>query len=125
MLRFWLMNRFVYTIVGIAIVVGAWNLWRVNNDDGLIEGQVIGPDGAPVAGAKVTLSERTLLVAQPRGTAETDSDGRFVFRDHQLHRLYLEADKEGVGRAGPIEYRLYFNGENLFLHQPLRLQASS
>jgi hypothetical protein len=38
-----------------------------------------------------------------------------------MHRIYLEADKDGVGRYGPREYRLYFNGENLILARPLRL----
>jgi hypothetical protein len=40
-----------------------------------------------------------------------------------MHRLYLEADKDGVGRFGPREYRLYFNGENLILGKPLQLSA--
>ncbi len=116
-MRFWLLNRFVVTIVVVAVAVGAWNIYVANNDDGIIEGQVVGPDGAPVEGATVTLSERTLLVAQARDKATTDADGRFVFRDHRLHRLYLEADKEGEGHAGPIEYRLYFKGENMVLEE--------
>ena len=123
MLRFWLLNRFVATIVIVA--VGAWNLYVVNNDDGRIEGRVVGADGAPVEGATVTLSERTLLVAQPRGTTKTDAEGRFMFRDHRLHRLYLEATKQGAGRAGPIEYRLYFKGQNMLLDKPLRLPGKA
>jgi hypothetical protein len=125
MLRFWLLNRFVVTIVVVAVAVGAWNLYVVNNDDGLIEGRVVGPDGAPVEGATVTLSERTLLVAQPRDKAMTDTDGRFVFENHRLHRLYLEAAKEGAGHVGPIEYRLYFKGQNMILSDPLRLPEKS
>jgi hypothetical protein len=125
MLRAWLLNRFVATIVIVAVVVGVWNLYVINNDDGIIEGQVVGPDGAPVEGATVTLSELTLLVAQERGKTTTDAEGRFVFRDHELHRLYLEAEKPGEGHVGPIEYRLYFNGQNMRLDEPLQLPGQS
>jgi hypothetical protein len=125
MLRFWLLNRFVITIVTVAVLVGVWNLYVIANNDGIIEGRVVGPDGAPVEGATVTLSERTLLVAQPRGEAMTDANGRFVFENHRLHRLYLEAEKDGEGRVGPIEYRLYFKGENMLLDEPLRLSGQS
>lgn len=125
MLRFWLLNRFATTIVIVVVTVGAWNLYVISHDDGLIEGRVVGADGVPVEGATVTLSERTLLVAQPRGTAKTDADGRFIFRDHRLHRLYLEATKEGAGRVGPIEYRLYFKGQNMALDEPLMLPGKS
>jgi hypothetical protein len=124
-MRAWLLNRFVATIVVVAVVVGVWNLYVINNDDGIIEGQVVGPDGAPVEGATVTLSERTLLVAQERGKTTTDADGHFIFRDHKLHRLYLEAEKPGEGRVGPIEYRLYFKGQNMRLDKPLQLSGQS
>ena len=85
--------------------------------------QVVGPDGAAIPGATVRLSEKTLLVSQPKGQTTTDADGRFEFTGHNMHRLYLEADKDGVGRYGPREYRLYFNGENLLLGEPLQLSA--
>jgi hypothetical protein len=124
-MRPWLFNRFVATVAIIAVAVGVWNLYVINNDEGIIEGQVVGPDGAPVEGAIVTLSERTLLVAQPRDKATTDSQGRFVFQDHRLHRLYLEAEKRGEGRVGPIEYRLYFKGQNMRLDEPLQLSGHS
>ena len=119
----WLRNRFVVTFGGAALLAAIWNVYIVYHDDGIIAGQVIGPDGAAVAGATVKLSEKTLLVSQPKGQATTDADGRFRFTGHWMHRLYLEADKEGVGRFAPREYRLYFNGENLFLREPLRLAA--
>ena len=74
---------------------------------------MVDANGAPVEGATVRLTERTLLVAQPRGTATTDASGHFVFTGHQLHHLFLEASKEGAGKAAPVEFRLYFKGENL------------
>ena len=121
----WLANRFVFTFGGVAVVAALWNVYVAFNDDGIIRGRVVGPGGAPVAGATVTLSERTLLVAQPRGSATTDAEGRFAFRDHDLHRFYLEAAKEGVGRAGPIEYRLWFKRQNMVLDAPLRLSGEA
>ena len=100
-----------------------WNVYVAFNDDGIIDGRVVGADGAPVEGATVTLTERTLLVAQPRGSMTTDADGHFVFRGHDLHHLFLEASKKGEGSAGPFEYRLYFKGENIMLRAPLKLSG--
>jgi Carboxypeptidase regulatory-like domain len=121
----WLNNRFVYTFGGIALAALLWNFYVDFNDDGLIEGQVVDANGAPVEGATVRLTERTLLVAQPRGTATTDASGHFEFTGHQLHHLFLEASKEGAGKAAPVEFRLYFKGENLMLRHPLQLSGGS
>ncbi len=121
MRRSWLTNRFVITFGGAALLALAWNLYVSANNDGVIEGVIVAPDGNPVPGATVTLIERTLLVSQPRGSTTTDAEGRFAFRDHNLHRLYLEAAKEGVGRLPQREYRLYFKGQNLSLQEPLQL----
>ena len=117
----WLRNRFVVTFGGAALLAAVWNVYIVYHDDGIITGQVVGPNGEAVPGATVKLSEKTLLVSQPKGQATTDADGRFEFKGHKMHRIYLEADKDCVGRYGPREYRLYFNGENLILARPLRL----
>jgi hypothetical protein len=119
----WLRNRFVVTFGGAALLTAVWNVYIVYHDDGIITGQVVGPDGAAVPGATVKLSEKTLLVPQARGETKTDADGRFEFKGHKMHRLYLEADKDGIGRFAPREYRLYFNGENLILGKPLQLSA--
>lgn len=121
----WLNNRFAITFGTIAVLVAIWNIYIAFHDHGLIEGRVVGPNGRPVAGATVTLSERTLLVAQERGKTTTDAGGRFRFTGHALHRLYLQAEKDGVGQFGPHQYRLYFQGEDLILQAPLRLEAGS
>ncbi|MCB1491300.1 MAG: carboxypeptidase regulatory-like domain-containing protein [Rhodobiaceae bacterium] len=121
----WLLNRFVLTFGTIAVFAVVWNIYVAAHDDGIIEGHVVGPDGKPVAGATVVLSERTLLVAKPQDKTTTDAEGRFEFRDHRLHRLYLEADKVGEGHAGPVEYRLYFKGENMRLDEPLKLPGAA
>lgn len=116
-----LKNRFVLTFGSIAIAAALWNIYVALNDDGIIRGRVVDAGGAPVEGARVMLSERSLLVARPRGQTVTDAEGRFAFQGHELHRLYLEASKEGAGRARQREYRLYFKGQNLELEEPLRL----
>ena len=55
-------------------------------------------------------------------TVLTDAEGHFAFSGHRLHRLYLEASKEGSGRIGQREYRLYFKGQNMELDEPLQLR---
>ncbi len=118
----WLINRFVLTFGSVAIAAALWNIYVIFNDDGVIRGRVVDANGAAVEGANVILSERSLLVARPRGQTVTDAEGRFAFQGHELHRLYLEAGKEGVGRIGQREYRLYFKGQNMDLETPLRLR---
>jgi hypothetical protein len=120
--RSWLTNRFAVTFGGIAVAAALWNLYVVLNDDGIIRGRVVDAEGVPVEGAAVVLSERSLLVARPRGRTVTDAEGRFAFSGHRLHRLYLEASKEGSGRIGQREYRLYFKGQNMELDAPLQLR---
>ena len=100
----WLTNRFVVTFGGAALLAAVWNV-----------------ASEPVT---VVLSERTLLVAQPKGNTTTAPDGSFRFDGHQLHRIYIEARKKDIGRYGPREFRLYFKGENLDLDQPLQLAGS-
>ena len=121
----WVLNRYVVTFGGIAIVAGIWNVYVASHDDGIIEGQVIGPQGQPVAGATVILSERSLLVTEARDQVTTDGDGVFRFTGHNYHRVWLEAAKEGVGAYPQTEYRMYFKGQNTYLEDPLRLEATA
>ncbi|WP_306261185.1 carboxypeptidase-like regulatory domain-containing protein [Pararhizobium sp. IMCC21322] len=123
MVRRWLFNRFSITFGMLAVLIAFWNIYVEANNTGLIAGRVIGPDGAPVTGAIVSLSERTLLVTRPKGTAETDEDGQFKFENQDVYRLYLAAEKPGVGETSSREYRLYFKGQELVLKEPLKLVA--
>ena len=123
MVRNWLLNRFTITFGGLAVVVSLWNLYVSAHATGLIAGRVVGPDDRPVAGATVLLSERTLLVTKPADRTVTDDEGRFAFEDQDLYRLYLAAEKEGVGEAAAREFRLYFKGQELVLEHPIRLAA--
>lgn len=117
----WLNNRFTITFGTIFVLVVIWNIYIAFHDHGLIEGRVVGPNGAPVAGATVTLSEQTLLVNQQRGKTTTDAEGRFQFTGHHMHRPYLRAEKDGVGQFGPRQFPLYFEGEDLILEKALKL----
>jgi hypothetical protein len=120
----WLRNRYILTLGSLAALAIAWNIYVVRNDDGIIAGRVIDGNGRPVAGATVVLSEKSLLVTIPRAETRTNSDGTFRITGHNLHHLYLEAAKEGVGRMPPKEIRLYFKGQNIFLDKPLVLAES-
>lgn len=82
---------------------------------------MVGPDGRPVAGARVTLSERTLTTLEPRAAVETGADGVFRFAGQPAHHFALEARKDGIGVAPRSLYRRWFRGQNLRLREPLRL----
>lgn len=117
-----LLNRYIVTFGTIVIVTALWNIYVAFNDDGIIHGRVVGPDGKPVAGATVILSERSLLVTTPRDQVTTDAEGDFTFTGNQFHRVWLEASKDGVGGYPQTEYRMYFKGQNMNLDDPLRLE---
>jgi hypothetical protein len=117
----WLRNRYTLALGSIAALALSWNIYVALNNEGIITGRAVTADQQPVGGATVVLSERSLLVAVPKGRATTNEKGEFHFTGHTLHHLYLEAHKEGVGRMPPKEFRLYFKGQNLILEKPLVL----
>jgi hypothetical protein len=117
-------NRYSMTFGAIAVVTALWNLYIAFNNDGIIVGRVVGPDNRAVAGATVTLFQKTLYVAKPRDKAATDKNGAFWFRGHEAYKLWLEAEKEGLGKSPKQEYRLYFRNQNLTLDEPLRIEAA-
>ncbi len=119
--RFWLHNRYTVTLGSMALLAVLWNIYVAMNNDGIIQGRVVDSHHQPVPGATVVLSERTLLVTASRDKTETQSDGTFRFKGHNLYHMYLEAYKEGIGRMAPKEFRLYFRGQNLVLREPLTL----
>ena len=121
--RGWLINRVTVTFGVIALAVVGWNAYVAAHDDGILEGTVVGPSGEAVAGARVVLSERTLVSLAPIAATTTDAEGRFRFGRHDRHALVLNASKEGLGQSGRIEIRLYFRNQNRRLEAPLRLDA--
>jgi hypothetical protein len=74
-----------------------------------------------VAGAIVTLRERTLTTLEPRATTRTDAAGAFIFAGQNLHHFALDAQKDGVGASTRSLFRLYFRGQSFTLLAPLRL----
>lgn len=116
-----LLNRYTLTFGTLAAVAFAWNVHVSANDDGILVGQVTAADGRPVEGAEVVLAERTVVSLTPIGKTLTDANGTFRFERHNRHALVLTAAKEGIGKAGRTEVRLYFRNQNRALEQPLVL----
>ena len=114
-------RRYVLLLGLVGVGTAGWNAYVALHDDGLVEGRVVGPDGRGVAGARVTLSERTLTTLEPRATVETGADGAFRFVGQPAHHFALEARKDGVGAAPRALYRRWFRGQNLRLREPIRL----
>ena len=117
-----LLSRYTIVLGTLALVVIAWNLYVATHNHGRISGRVIGTDGQPVAGATVTLREKTLTTLEPRATAQTDGAGIFAFAGQGAHHFVLEAVKDGVGKSERAAYRRAFRGQNLSLAAPLRLE---
>jgi hypothetical protein len=118
---YWLINRVTITLGTIALVVLLWNLYVAANDDGTLAGTVVGPNGRPVPGAEVVLSERTIVSLEPIAETVTDDQGHFEFTRHDRHRVVLTASKPGIGNSGRLEVRLYFRNQNRRLDEPLQL----
>jgi Carboxypeptidase regulatory-like domain len=117
-----LLNRYTIVLGTLALVVIAWNLYVATHNHGRIAGRVVGPDGQPVAGATVTLREKTLTTLEARAAAQSDRAGVFVFVGQHAHHFVLEAVKDGVGKTERTAYRRAFRGQNLNLAAPLHLQ---
>ena len=124
MLRSVLYNRYTITFGTIALLAIVWNVYVLFNDDGIVAGRVVTSDGTPIENARVVLSEKTLLVNAPLDKTTTDADGRFKFSGHDIYHVYLEAYKDGVGRAPQKDYHLYFRGQNLHLSEPLQIKEN-
>ncbi len=124
MLRSALFNRYTITFGTIALLSIVWNVYVLFNDDGIVTGRVVASDGTPVENATVVLSEKTLLVTSPRDKTATDAAGRFKFSGHDVYHVYLEAYKDGVGRASQKDYHLYFRSQNFHLPELLQLKET-
>ena len=125
MWRSLLLNRVTITFGTIGAAIVLWNLYVLANDDGVLAGHVVGPDGRPVEGAEVVLSRQTIVSLHPLATASTDAAGAFEFGRHDEHRVVLTAAKPGVGAAPRREVRLYFRNQNYELETPLVLEPQT
>lgn len=117
-----LRHRFVAVPLAIGVAVAAWNLYVAAHDDGIVRGEVVGPDGTPVAGATVTMMEQNFTTNSDRGKTLTRADGTFEFTDNRSHNIQLRAEKAGLGRSDLVVVRLYFQAQNVTLHEPLRIE---
>jgi hypothetical protein len=120
-----LRHRFVAVPLAIAILVAAWNAYVLQHDDGIVRGEVIGPDGRPVAGATVSMMEQNFTTNSDRGKTLTRDDGTFEFTDNRSHNIQLRAEKAGVGRSDLLVVRLYFQAQNVTLREPLRIKPGT
>jgi hypothetical protein len=120
-----LRHRFVAVPLAIAVVVAVWNVYVAAHDDGIVRGAVVGPDGRPVAGATVSMMEQNFTTNSDRGKTQTRADGSFEFTDNRSHNIQLRAEKPGLGRSDLVVVRLYFQAQNVTLHEPLRIKPGS
>ncbi|MGE0314610.1 MAG: carboxypeptidase-like regulatory domain-containing protein [Lautropia sp.] len=121
MSRGWILNRFVLTFGGIAVVALCWNLYVIANDDGRLSGRVTTADGRPVEGAVVVLSKKSVVAVERVGSTRTDADGRFVFENHGQYSVVLSARKSGVGTMRRRTIALWFRNQNREIAEPLVL----
>ena len=121
--RSWLVRNRRRLVFLALLLVGllAWRIFVVRNDDGIIAGQVLGPDGAPAAGAQVELQEETINLLKPPVVETTDAEGRFRYENVQMIEFVIRARKDGVGVSGQRRYHLYFKGQNFRVDEPLIL----
>ncbi len=122
-MRPWLINRFLITFGAIAVVIVTWNIYVADNNDGILSGQVVGPDGISVANAQVQLSEQTIVSLTKLDSTTTDDQGRFKFVRHGQHSLVLTAQKDGVGASGRYPVRLLFRNQNYEMDEAVTLKV--
>lgn len=120
-----LRHRFVAVPLAIGVVVLGWNVYVAEHDDGIVRGAVVGPDGRPLPGATVTMMEQNFTTNSDRGKTLTRDDGSFEFTDNRSHNIQLRAEKPGVGRSDLVVVRLYFQAQNVTLHDPLRIRTGN
>ena len=125
MLKIILYNRYTVTFGTIGLLAIVWNAYVMFNNDGIIIGHVVTPNGVPVGNATVILSEKTLMTNTQLDRTTTDTEGRFEFSNHNIYHVYLEAYRDTTNsNASKSDYHLYFRGQNLYLPEPLQIMES-
>jgi len=115
-------HRFVLIPFCLALTAAAWNGYVSLHDGGLVRGVVLGPGGAAVAGATVSMMEKNFTTNSDRGSTRTRADGSFEFTNNRSHNILLRAEVAGVGRSEQITVRLYFRSQNVTLDAPLTIK---
>jgi hypothetical protein len=119
-----LRSRWVVVPGLLALLIGAWNLHVALNNNGVIEGRVVDASGRAIAGATVTLFNRSFITSEPRGRATTDADGRFRFTDNASHAVALQATAETFAPGPRTTLRLWFRAQDTTLRTPLVLRPA-
>lgn len=117
-----LSSRFVVVPAVIVVTVVGWNLYVVQHDHGLLQGQVVDAAGHPVGGATVILFAHDFVTQVEKARTHTDASGAFRFDNNDSHLVQLQA-QDGDATSPRITIRLWFRAQDRVLAQPLRLGA--
>lgn len=117
----WARNRWVVVPGLLAIVIAGWNIHVAANANGVIEGRVVDAAGAPIAGATVTLFNRSFITSEARQTMTTDASGSFRITGNASHAVQLGAEAPGFAPSPRRTVRLLFRAQDVTLAQPLVL----
>lgn len=117
----WLRNRWVVVPGLLALLVLGWNLYAAARANGVVEGRVVDAQGNPVAGASVTLFNRSFITSEPRQQATTAADGSFRITGNASHAIQLLAAAPGFTPTPRKTVRLLFRAQDVHMTEPLRL----
>ena len=121
MLRTVLLHRVTLFLAAVLLVVAALNIYVSLENDGILAGRIVGPEGAPLEGAEVTLYRPGIVGIDKVATTATDAAGGFRFEGHGHHHPALIARAPGYAESGLRRVRLYFRNQNRTLAEPIRL----
>jgi len=106
-------------LVGAAAVA----IWMESSRTGRISGVVlVEQTREPVAGAMVSLSEKTLNAIKEPRVVRTAADGTFVYNDVYIVEFIIRAEGPQGRRSTEEQYHLYFPGQDFELPSPLLVQ---
>lgn len=105
-------HRFVAAPLALIVIVVTWNIYIAFNDHGIIEGEVVDSDGAPVAGATVVFFERNFIYYEEKHRAVTDAKGHYRFTDMKAHIGQLEARTDDGRKSARRQLRLWFRSQD-------------
>ena len=108
--------------VALLLLLGGWNIYVINNDDGFLRGRVVDDSGDPVQGAQVELQEKTINLLKQPTVETTNAEGWFEYEDVEMIEFVIRARKAGVGVSERQRHHLYFMGQNRTLPEPLVLR---
>jgi hypothetical protein len=121
----WLLNRFVLVPLTLVVIALGWNAFVMTHNHGIVAGRVLDASGAPVEGADVQLWVFNFATFSVKASTTTKPDGTFQFDNNPSHNIQVSAEKPGVGRSARISIRLYFQSEDFYLKEPLRLASGA